>query len=178
MKNFMGKLLIVVIFVGILVGIYYILPEYPQNYVKSLVQTKIDKEADARIQQVKQLKNKDVENQTYETILTTNTNAGCWTYLAAEKSDDGCEHVYYYGKDADVNLKDWPDYGGLMYNGAIIKVDFAIKGGGSSVEISPYIDDISDGKALQIFDGKHVDANNKIKIDYFTQLYKGMKSDN
>lgn len=178
MKKVMGKVITVVVIIGILFGIYFLLPEYPKNCVKATVQKMVDKDAQARIEAVKQKQYEGVDNQTFDAILTKGTTSGCYTYTSALKSDDGAEHVYYYGKGASINLKDWPDYGGgLLYTDAVIKVDFKIKAG-NNLEIVPYIDDLSPAGALQINDGKHTDANNKIKADYFNQLYNGVKKSN
>lgn len=175
MKDFLKKVVWVVVFVAILFVAYQYMPEYPHNYIKSVFQPKIDEMAASRINQVKALTNKDVDNKSYDDIFKAHTNTGCWVYEAVTDSKDGAEHVYYYGKDAAVNLKDYPDYGGQMYTAAAIKVDFKITSG--NVDIFIYIDDFSEDAVLWINDGKHVKENSKIKADFFKQLYSGMRSE-
>ncbi len=51
MKNFLKTLLWIVIIGAVLFGIYYVLPEYPQNFIKSFVQPIVNSEAKTRIQQ-------------------------------------------------------------------------------------------------------------------------------
>lgn len=159
----------IVIFVAVLFGIYMVLPEYPQNFIKGFVQPIVNTQAKTRIEQVKNLTNKDVENATYKDILENNTNTTCWTYAVDETT--GAEHVYFYGKGASINLKDYVDYNGTFSTGAVIKVDFVITN--NNVDILPYVDDLETPKNIK--DGKHVEENNKIKKEIFYQLYTGMK---
>lgn len=175
MKDIFKKLFVVLIVVGIFVGVYMILPEYPQNYVKGKLQSVADVEAKAMIDKVKNLQCKDVNNLTFDEILTKNTTTGCWSYQAAEDSADGCARVYYYGKGASVNLKDWPDYGGLLYTSAVVKIEFKING--KNVDIYPYIDDLKEPKYIDD-KGAHFKQNNEVKADIFNQLYSGARSDN
>ena len=49
MKNFLKTLLWIVIIGAVLFGIYYVLPEYPQNFIKSFVQPIVNSEAKTRI---------------------------------------------------------------------------------------------------------------------------------
>ncbi len=175
MKDILKKIVAILVIVAIFVGIYFILPEYPQNYVKGMVQSVADVEAKAMIDKVKQLPCKDVDNHSYEEVLTKNTTTGCWSYLSAEDSSDGYARVYYYGRGASVNLKDWPDYGGMLYTSAIVKVEFKIVD--KNVEIYPYIDDLKN--PVYIDDkGVHFQQNGDIKKDIFQQLYNGVKSEN
>ena len=55
MKKFLKTVLWIAIIVGVLFGIYYVLPEYPQNFVKSFVQPIVNSQAKMRIQQVQNL---------------------------------------------------------------------------------------------------------------------------
>ena len=69
MKNFLKTLLWIVIIGAVLFGIYYVLPEYPQNFIKSFVQPIVNSEAKTRIQQVQNLAVEGVDGQTYKTVL-------------------------------------------------------------------------------------------------------------
>lgn len=174
MKKVFGKIGAVVVVIGILFLIYaFALPEYPQSIIKGIVQPKINATADARIQEVKNAQCKDVDGLTYDQIFA-NVEGSCWIYETPEKSVDGAEHVIFYGKGVSVNLKDWPDYnGGLMYTSTSIKMDFVIRG--NNFELVPYVDDFQNG--LKLYDGKHEDANNKIRKDILNQIYSGMRKD-
>lgn len=169
MKDVMKKIIWVVIFCAILVGIYYVLPEYPQSFVKSTIQTVTDGAAKGRIAQIKALTNPDVSYASYEAILEGKTKTNCWLYVAADESTDGNEHVIFYGRGAALNLKDFPEFEGLLYTSASVKVDFAIVG--KNVEIYPYID----GKAM-FFDKSvknYKKSNDAVKLSIMSQLYSG-----
>ena len=175
MKKILKKIGTVLVIIAVLVGIYFILPEYPHNYIKGVVQSVTDVEAKAMINKIKNLHCKEIDNHTYEEILTKNTSSGCWSYLSAENSSDGYARVYFYGSGASVNLKDWPDYGGMLYTSAIVKVEFKIVN--ENVEIYPYIDDLKKPKYIDD-KGEHFQQNGDIKKDIFNQLYNGVRSDN
>ena len=81
------------------------------------------------------------------------------------------EYVTFYGRGVSINLKDWEDYQGKLSTSASVKVEFRIRG--NNVDILPYVD----GTLMHIEDGKHVEANDKIKLDIFSQLYTGMKTE-
>lgn len=174
MKKVIGRILTVLVCVGVLYVIYaYVLPEYPQSIIKGLIQPRINSTANTRIQEVKNQKCKDVDDLTYEQVFA-NVEGSCWVYVTPEKSTDGAEHVIFYGENVSVNLKDWPDYnGGLMYTSTSVKFDFVIRG--NSFDVVPYIDDFKTG--LKIYDGKHEDANNKVRKDVLNQIYSGMRKD-
>ena len=55
MKQFLKALLGIAIICGIGYGVYMIVPEYPHNIIKSVVQPIVDVEAKLRIEQVKNL---------------------------------------------------------------------------------------------------------------------------
>lgn len=179
MKEFFGKLGVVVVILGILYAVYaFALPEYPKSYVTSIVQPKVNATADSMITKVKQATNKDIPGKTYEQIFTSkknSTNAGCWIYVTPEDSSDGAEHVIFYAKGATINLKGFEDYnGGLLYTSAVIKMDFKISGG--SFDLIPYVDDLN--TPLVIYDGKHTKDNAKVKKAILEQLDTGMKEEN
>ena len=102
MKNFLKTLLWIVIIGAVLFGIYYVLPEYPQNFIKSFVQPIVNSEAKTRIQQVQNLAVEGVDGQTYKTVLEKNTGMSCWVYETREE-EPGVEYVIYMGNGASVN---------------------------------------------------------------------------
>lgn len=174
MKNAVGKIIFVLVLLGALYLVYaFLLPEYPQSVVKGFIQPKIDSTANARIEEVKKAQCKDVDGLTYEQVFA-NAQTTCWVYVTPDKSNDGAEHVIFYGKGLDINLKDWPDYnGGMMYLATSIKMDFIIRG--NNFELVPYVDDFENG--LRLYDGKHEEDNNKIRKDIMNQIYSGMRKD-
>lgn len=167
MKQFFKVVIWIVVIGAVLFGVYMVLPEYPQSFVKSIVQPLVDSQAKTRITQVKALTNKDLDNATYQTILESKTKNACWVYETKE-SEPGIEYVTFYGRGVSINLKDWADYSGKLSTSATVKIEFKIRG--NSVDIYPYVD----GALMCIEDGKHVEENDKIKLSIFNQLYNGM----
>ena len=165
MKQFLKVLIWVVILGGACFGIYKVLPEYPQNFVKSFVQPIVNNQAKIRIEQIQNLTNKDVNDMTYKAILEANTGMSAWVY---EVLDDGTEYVRYYGNGAAMNLKDWTDYNGKLATSCSVKIEFKIVG--NNVDIYPYID----GELMYISDGAHVEDNKEIKKSIFQQLSRGV----
>lgn len=170
MKGFVKVVVWIIILAAIAFGVYLVLPEFPQAAVKSVVQPIIDANAKMRIDQVKALTNRDLDNATYQTILEGQTKNPSWVYVTKEE-EPGIEYVIFYGRGVSINLKDWTDYAGMLSTSASIKVEFKITGG--NVDIYPYID----GVLMNIQDGKHVEQNDKIKLDIFRQLYTGMQTE-
>lgn len=166
MKGFVKAVVWIVIIAGVLVGVYMVLPEYPQNFVKSIVQPIVDSSAKMRIDQVKALKNKDFDNQTYETLLEAKAKNACWSYRLDETT--GYEYVTFYGRGLTMNLKSFTEYGGLLSTSATVKIEFEIIGG-SQVNIHPYVDDV----LMEINDSSHMESNNKIRLEILRQLYEG-----
>lgn len=163
------KVLIWIIVLGAIgFGVYTILPEHSHNLVKSLVQPMIDSTAKARIEQVKSLPNKDLNNATYKAILESQTKNKCWVYEVKDE-EPGVEYVTFYGNGVSLNLKDWAEYSGVLSTSASVKIQFKITG--NNVEIFPYVD----GDLMYIADGAHAKSNDKIKLDIFSQLYTGMQ---
>jgi len=103
MKGFVKFLVWMVVLAAILVGVYFVLPEYPQNYVKSIVQPIIDTNASVRMEQVKALTVKELDNATYNTLLSTRPKNACWSYRMDETT--GVEYVTFYGRGLTINLK-------------------------------------------------------------------------
>lgn len=174
MKKVLGNIGVILVCIGILYLIYaFALPEYPKSIITGIVQPKINATASTRIEAIKNEQCKDVDGLPYSQIFA-NVKGSSWIYVTPEKSSDGAEHVIFYGKDASINLKDWPDYNGsLMYTSTGIKMDFIIRGSG--YELVPYVDDFKNG--LVLYDGKHEDANKQIKKDVLNQIYSGMRKD-
>lgn len=170
MKKFVKVLVWIVIFGAVCFGVYSVLPEYPQNFVKSFVQPIINSQAKTRIKQVQNLAVEGMDNVNYKTVLEKNTGVSCWTYETND-SEPGVEYVIYNGKGAGINLKEYTDYNGKLSTSSVIKFEFKITG--SNVEIYPYVD----GEKMNIEDGKHVDVNKTIREDILQQLYNGMKAD-
>lgn len=167
----MKKVIIwIVVLAAVCFGVYMILPEFPKAVVTSVVQPIIDSNAKARVDQVKALTNKDLNNANYQTILESKTKNPAWVYETREE-EPGVEYVIFYGRGVSINLKDWTDYQGMLSTSASVKIEFRIVSG--NVEILPYID----GKLMNIKDGKHVDQNDKIKLDILNQLYGGMQEE-
>lgn len=170
MKGFVKVLVWIIILAAVAFGVYMVLPEFPKAAVTSVVQPIIDSNAKMRVDQVKALTNRDLDNVTYQAILEAQTKNPSWIYETKEE-EPGIEYVTFYGRGVSINLKDWEDYHGMLSTSANVKVQFKITGG--NVEIYPYID----GVLMNIQDGKHVEQNDKIKLDIFKQLYAGMQTE-
>lgn len=170
MKGFVKVLVWIIILAAVCFGVYMVLPEFPQAAVKSVVQPIIDSNAKMRIDQVKLLTNKDLNNTTYKAILESKTKNPSWVYVTKEE-EPGVEYVIFYGRGVSINLKDWTDYQGMLSTSASVKIEFKITNG--NVEILPYID----GNPMYIKDGAHVEQNDKIKQDILNQLYSGMQEE-
>lgn len=173
MKQFFKVVMWIVILGAVGFGIYTVLPEYPHNFVKSFVQPIVDAQAKLRIEQVQKIVVSDidgVEGLTYKDVLEKNTGMSCWVYEVRE-TEPGVEYVIYRGNGASINLKDFPDYKGMLSTSASVKYEFKISG--NNVDIYPYID----GTLMHIEDGKHVDANKIIKKNIINQLYSGMQTE-
>lgn len=169
MKGFVRVLIWIVVLVAICVGVYFVLPEYPQSVVKSLFQPMVDSEAKSMISQVQSLTNKDLDNASYKTILEAKTKNPCWVYNKDKTT--GEKSVVFFGRGVSINLKDWTDYQGVLSTSASVKIEFKISG--RNVEILPYVD----GKLMSIKDGKHVEQNDKIKLSILSQMYTGMQEE-
>ena len=153
MKQFMKVLIWILILGGVVFGVYMVLPEYPQNFMKSFVQPIVNSQAKTRINQVKKLKNKDVD-ATYQDILEHYTNTSCWVY----EQGNGFETVTFYAKGASINIKDVPDHEDRLYTSTAIKFQFVITG--NNVKITAFIEDkaqddtIRDLMIRQLYTGK------------------------
>lgn len=172
MKKFLKTVLWIVIIGGVLFGIYSVLPEYPQMFIKSFVQPVVNSKAKTQIQKVKDLLVEGVDGingATYKTVLEKNTGMSCWTYDKDEAT--GIEYVTYMGNGASVNMKDYHDYDGKLYTSCSVKFEFKITG--SSVEIYPYLD----GRKMHIEDGKHVEQNKQVRKIILQQLYGGVQEE-
>lgn len=167
MKQFLKVVIGIVVLAGILVGVYFVLPEYPQNVVKSIIQPMTDANAKTMIEKVKMIPNKDLDNLSYQTILEAKTKNACWVYETREE-EPGIQYVIFYGRGASINLKAWTDYNGMLSTSAVVKVEFKIRD--NNVDILPYVD----GKLMRIEDGQHVEQNDKIRLAIFSQMYNGM----
>lgn len=168
MKGFLKVVVWIVVVIAALVGVYYVLPEYPQDYVKSVIQPLVDAESKARVEQVQNLLVKELDNASYKTILEAKTKNPCWAY---EKDDTtGVETVTFHGRGLTINLKDWTDYSGLLSTNATVKVEFVITGG-QKVDIHVYVDDT----LMEIVDAKdsHQEDNKKIRLEILKQVYYG-----
>lgn len=166
MKGFVKLLVWIVVLAGVLAGVYYVLPEYPQSFVKSIVQPMTDSAAKAKIEQVQGITNKDLDGLTYKTLLEANTKNPCWVYKLDEAT--GVEYVTFYGRGASLNLKDYTEYQGKLYTSASVKMEFVITNG-TQVQIHTYIDGVS----MEINDGNHEEENKQIRLDILSQLYSG-----
>lgn len=170
MKGFIKAVVWIIIIAAVCVGIYFVLPEYPQAYVKSIFQPMTDSVAKSKIEQVQNLLCKDVDNTSYKMIFESQTKNPCWVY---EKDDaTGTEYVTFRGTGISLNLKDYEEFGGMLYTNASVKIQFEIVG--NKVDIHPYVDDV----LMEIEDGKHGEQNKAIRVDLFKQLYGGMSSAN
>lgn len=135
MKQFL-KILVGVVILGVIgFCVYGVLPEYPQNLVKSLVQPVINSQAKERISAVKNLKNSDVD-ATYQTILESHTNNNFWVYEINEAT--GVETVTFYGSGAHISVKELKGHEDMLYTSCQVKFEFVITG--NKVEIIAYID--------------------------------------
>lgn len=135
MKGFFKVLVWILILGGVGFGVYAILPEYPHNLVKSIIQPYVDVQAKTRIAQVKALKNKD-QDACYEDILEPHTRTQVWVY---EPSDGtGREKVTFYGRGAFINIKELDGHDDYMYTSTTVKFEFLING--KNVTINAYIE--------------------------------------
>ena len=165
MKGFVRGLIWFLVFVAVLVGVYFALPEYPQSVVKSTFQSTIDAAAGTRIAQVQNMTNADLGDITYKTILESQTKNPCWVYKIDEMT--GVETVTFYGRGVAINLKDYEEYQGKLSTGAMIKIEFVITG--QQVQIHPYVD----GVLMELDEMTHSQENKKIRLEIFSQLYSG-----
>ncbi|MBR1598289.1 MAG: hypothetical protein IJ661_05145 [Lachnospiraceae bacterium] len=171
MKQFLKVVFGIVILAGVLYGIYIVVPEYPHNMIKSFIQPITDAHAKMRIEQVQNMSVgiKELEGLTYKMAVEKNTGMSCWVYEQDELT--GNEVVKYYGKGAAINLKDFPDYNGKLYTGAVVKFEFVISG--NNVEILPYVD----GVKMNITGGASKERNKEILKSIVSQMYSGMQPD-
>ena len=156
MRGFFKVVIWIVVLIGVLVGVYFILPEYPQSVVKSVIQPITDAQSQVRIDQVKGLTVKDLDKLTYQTLLETKAENPCWVYDIDETT--GVETVTFFGRGYQINLKDWTDYNGMLSTNATIKFVFEITNG-SNVKIHAYVD----GTLMEIADKQK--ENEKIRLD-------------
>lgn len=168
MKGFIKAVVWIVIVVAALVGVYFVLPEYPQDFVKSVIQPIVDAESQVRVQQVQSLLVKELDNASYKTILEAKSKNPCWAYEKNEET--GVETVTFHGRGLTINLKDWTEYSGLLSTNATVKVEFVITGG-KQVDIHTYVDDT----LMEIIDAKdsHQEENKKIRLEILKQVYLG-----
>jgi hypothetical protein len=144
MKKFLTTVIWIAVLVGVLFGIYMILPEYPQSYIKGLIQPLVDSQAKTRIEQVKVLKNQDVKD-TYQNILETNTNTTCWVY---EDDGAGVEKVTFFGKGAQISIQNVEGYDDHFYDtSSSVKFEFLITN--NSVTITCYINGEAQDEAIR-----------------------------
>lgn len=171
MKQFFKVVMWIVILGAVCFGIYTILPEYPQSFVKALVQPVTNSQAKTRIGQVQNIPVtlEGTSGLTYKDVLEKNTGMSCWTYETKE-NEPGVEYVIYHGNGASMNLKDYADYNGKLATSALVKYEFKIRDG-NQVDIFPYIDN----EPMYILDGKHVEENKKIQEDILRQLNAGIQ---
>lgn len=165
MKGFVKVVVWIVVLAAICVGVYFILPEYPQSYVKSIFQPMTDAAADLRIGQVQNMLNDELDKATYKTILEAKTKNPCWVYKMDEVT--GAESVTFYGRGVTINLQDYRDYQGKLSTSAMIKVVFDITG--NKVQIHPYVD----GVLMELNDESYEEKNKEIRTTIFRQMYTG-----
>ena len=139
--------------------------------IKSFVQPIVNTQAKVRIQQVQNIPVgiKELDGLNYKTAIEKNTGVRCWVYDTDEVT--GNEIVRYYGKGAAVNVKDFTDYNGKLYTGAVLKMEFIISG--NKVEVIPYLD----GVRMNIDDGAHEEKNKEVLNSIVSQLYNGLRED-
>lgn len=165
MKGFVRGLVWFLVFVAILVGVYFVLPEYPQSVVKSVIQPMVDTTAEVRISQVQNMLNEDLGGVTYKAILEAQTKNPCWVYSLDEMK--GVETVTFYGRGVSINLKDYEEYQGKLSTSAMIKMEFVITG--QQVDIHPYVD----GVKMELDQRTHMQENKQIRLEILSQLYTG-----
>lgn len=165
MKGFVKVVVWIAVLAAICVGVYFILPEYPQSYVKSIFQPMTDAAADLRIGQVQNMLNEELDNATYKAILEAKTKNPCWVYEMDEVT--GAENVTFYGRGVTINLQDYGEYQGKLSTSAMIKIVFEITG--NKVQIHPYVD----GTLMEINDGSHEEENKEIRMSILSQMHTG-----
>jgi hypothetical protein len=130
-----------------------------------------DAVAKSKIEQVQGLICNDLDDKpSYKTVFESQTKNPCWVYEVDEAT--GTEYVTFRGTGISLNLKDYEEFGGMLYTDASVKIVFEIVG--NKVDIHPYIDNT----LMEINDGKHSEQNKEIRKDLFDQLYGGMNSAN
>lgn len=168
MKGFIKAVVWIVIVVAALVGVYFVLPEYPQDFVKSIVQPVVDAEAKVRIEQVQSLLVKELDNASYKTLLEGKAKNPCWAYEKDENT--GVETVTFHGRGYSINLKEWREYNGVLSTSAAVKFEFVITGG-KQVDVHAYVD----GVLMELNDAKdsHQESNKQIRLDILNQTHTG-----
>lgn len=179
MKQFLKVIVWILILGGIGYGIYYVLPEYPHNFVKSFVQPVVDSQAKTRIGQIQNFavpKIDGIEGATYQMVLEKNTGMSCWVY-EIDESKPGYEYVIYYGKGAGINLKEYEkDFGSKMSTSAFVKFKFEIKDNKVN-KVYPIIDGIEMFKGKDSELGRYKKMDSEILANILQQLMNGMKAD-
>ena len=137
MKKLGTVLIVIVILVGILFGVYAIMPEFSKNIVRSMYQKQFDSEAIAKIKMTQSLENPNLKKD-YKTILEAHTGTKGWVY---DKAEDGQpEKVTFYGNKVSLVMKEIPDHGSMLFDNAAIKVEFITDAEGK-VTVNMYLGD-------------------------------------
>lgn len=137
MKKLGTILIVIVILVGILFGVYAVLPEYSKNIVRSMYQKQFDSEAIAKIKMTQALENPNLKKD-YKTILEAHTGTKGWVY---DKAKDGSpEKVTFYGNKVSLVMKEIPDHDSMLYDNTTIKVEFITDAEGK-VTVNMYLGD-------------------------------------
>ena len=153
MKKLINVVIAIVVIIGVGFLVYQILPEYPQNFVKSFIQPLTDSEAKLRISQVQGIRYDKLDNATYKTILEKYTSQPAWVY----EKDGTTEIVTYYGRSATITIKDVEGHEDHFYIKEPIKAVFKISGNNFTMDF--YVKEI-------LFD----DALKEVALE---QLYSG-----
>lgn len=139
MKKLGTVLIVIVVLVGILFGVYAVLPEFSKNIVRSVYQKNFDSEAYAKIKIAQALENPNLK-QDYKTILEAHTDMKGWVYDKAEEGSP--EKVTFYGNKVSLIMKEIPNHDSMLYDNSTVKVEFITDENGQ-VTVNMYLGDFT-----------------------------------
>lgn len=153
MKTFVKILVALIVVAGLCVGIYFVLPETAQMYIKGNIQYRTDDEAKKEVDSLKNniIKITEVNDRGMKNVVDTGVRYGdalekackstAWYY---ETGVDGSRTITFYGTKASFDLSKYGSDGTFIDKSLKFVFNFLANGGGT---VTIYIDDkqISDG---------------------------------
>lgn len=100
MKTFLKILLAVVIVAALCVGVYFVLPERSQMYIKGNIQYRTDDDAKTHVDKIQDMSISD--STTYGDALTKLCKSTAWYYEPGSETGDWT--VTFYGTKATIDL--------------------------------------------------------------------------